>query len=283
MPELPDLLYIKEHLDRTLVGFALTDIAVKKPLIVRDALSTPLSEALDGSVLGSIDIHGPFLKFAFPPAADMIVNLMLSGRLQLQTPGEKPVGYLCLALRFYHGVALNLCDDQSMAKAYFVAHGDFSQVPGYATQGVDILSTGFTAAEFERLVQRHSRKQVRVFINDHTILSSIGNAYADEILFEAGIHPKTIIARLSLEDARRLFDAIGTVMRWGAEEVRRAAQPIHVKVRDHMRVRNRHGEPCPRCGTTIRREGVRGHDVFFCPTCQPATRSLFIDWRKQQS
>jgi hypothetical protein len=58
---------------------------------------------------------------------------------------------------------------------------------------------------------------------------------------------------------------------------REAAEPIHVKVRGQLRVRNRRGEPCPRCGSTIRREGVRGHDVFFCPRCQPATRRHFFD------
>ena len=69
-------------------------------------------------------------------------------------------------------------------------------------------------------------------------------------------------------------------MRWGITEVEKAAQPIQVKVRDHMKVRNRKGEPCARCGTTIRREGVRGYDVFFCPVCQPATRKVFIDWKR---
>jgi formamidopyrimidine-DNA glycosylase len=116
-------------------------------------------------------------------------------------------------------------------------------------------------------------------INDHTVLSAIGNAYADEILFEARIHPKTFSARLSKEETDRLFVAIGSVMTWGTKKVEEAARPIHVKVREHLKVRNRRGEPCPRCGTTIRREGVRGHDTFFCPSCQPASRKLFIDWR----
>jgi formamidopyrimidine-DNA glycosylase len=50
-------------------------------------------------------------------------------------------------------------------------------------------------------------------------------------------------------------------------------------VRDHLKVRNRKGSPCVRCGTTIRREGVRGYDVFFCPTCQASTRRSFIEWK----
>ncbi|MER3522752.1 MAG: hypothetical protein C4326_01450 [Ignavibacteria bacterium] len=57
----------------------------------------------------------------------------------------------------------------------------------------------------------------------------------------------------------------------------KTSEPIHVKVHSHMRVRNRHRQPCPRCGTTIRHEGVRGYDTFFCLQCQPSTRKLFLD------
>ena len=103
---------------------------------------------------------------------------------------------------------------------------------------------------------------------------------ADEILFDAKIHPKTFVYKLPPQEIEQLYNSVLSVMKWGIQKVETAAQPIHVKVREHMKVRNRKGEPCPQCGTTIRREGVRGHDVFFCPTCQPATRRLFIDWKK---
>ncbi|MEK7730113.1 MAG: zinc finger domain-containing protein, partial [candidate division KSB1 bacterium] len=58
-----------------------------------------------------------------------------------------------------------------------------------------------------------------------------------------------------------------------------AANSIEIKVRDHVKVRNRKDEPCPQCGTKIRRAGVLGYDSFFCPTCQPLKRNQFIDWR----
>ncbi|MGA9120055.1 MAG: DNA-formamidopyrimidine glycosylase family protein [Bacteroidota bacterium] len=280
MPELPDLLYIKDYLDRSAVGSNVREVSVRRPVVLRNTLQKTPSDALRGRTLAAVEIHGPFLRFSFPPDVDVIINLMLSGRLHHQQLREKTPGYLCASLRFSGGDALHLCDDQQMAKVYLVATGDFTAIPSYASQGIDILSPGFKLEAFTSLVEHHRRKQVRVMINDHAILSSIGNAYADEILFEAGIHPKTIVARLSPAEVENLFAAIGRVMAWGAGKVRDAGQPIHIKVRDHMRVRNRHGEPCPRCGTKIRREGVRGYDVYFCPRCQPATRKLFIDWKE---
>ncbi|MEW6509526.1 MAG: DNA-formamidopyrimidine glycosylase family protein [Bacteroidota bacterium] len=278
MPELPDLLYIVRSLNDVLPGRAIRRVTVKRPVLVRNAIDLPLEQTLFGKSVQSISVHGPFLTFGLSGDIEIIINLMLAGRLQYQRAGEKAEGYLCLSFGLDDGASLNVCDEQQMAKVYIVRKGSYDSVPKYSSQGVDVLSPEFTIERFRDLAAANGRRQVRVFINDHTVLSAIGNAYADEILFEARIHPKTFVGRLSSDEVDRLYAAIKTVLAWGKEEVERSGQPIHVKVRGHMKVRNRKGEPCPRCGTTIRREGVRGHDVFFCPKCQQPTRQLFIDW-----
>lgn len=279
MPELPDLLYIQKYLHSTIQERTITHAVVRQPVVIRNAAHRPIEELLKGRVVESVGIHGPFLRCALSGDIDTVLNLMLMGRLQHQRPGEKPEPYLCVSLDFDDATRLNLCDQQKMAKVYLVRRGNYGVIPNYDKQGVDILSPSFTFEVFRHLAARSARKQVRVFINDHTALSSIGNAYADEILFDAGIHPKTFVGKLSTADLERLFNSIHTVILEGIKHVEAAKQPIHVKVRDHMKVRMRRGEPCPRCGTTIRREGVRGYDVFFCPVCQPASRRLFLDWK----
>jgi formamidopyrimidine-DNA glycosylase len=278
MPEIPDLLYIQNYLSRHVQGRSIVKVAVKQPVLLRVAIAEPYSDALLGKVIGGIHVHGPFLHFTL--SGDMVINLMLAGRLQHQHPGEKSAGYPCVSFSLDDGSTLNVCDERKMGKIYIVPSGKYSSIPRFESQGIDILSPAFTIERFRELLKKHSRKQVRVLINDHTVLSAIGNAYADETLFEARIHPKTFVARLTPDEQDRLFDAIGAVLRWGIDEVTKASLPIQEKVREHMRVRNRRGEPCLRCGTKIRREGVRGHDVFFCPTCQPPSRTLFLDWRK---
>jgi formamidopyrimidine-DNA glycosylase len=278
MPELPDLLYIRKRLNDAVRGRAIDDVELRQPVILRNALPLPLPDALKGLVIGEIQIRGPFLLFPVGEDIHFIVNLMLAGRLQHQHPGQKPIGHLCLTFILDDATRLHLADEKTMAKAYIVRRGKEAAIPRYAAQGLDVLSPQFTADAFRFLAGAHGRRQVRVFINDHTALSAIGNAYADDILFDAGIHPKTFVGRLSPRELDMLYNSIVGVIRRGCEAVEAAAQPIEVKVRDHMLVRNRKGEPCPRCGGIIRREGVRGHDVFFCPRCQPASRSLFLDW-----
>jgi formamidopyrimidine-DNA glycosylase len=279
MPELPDLLYIQKRLSAGLAGRAITLVEVKQPLVVRSLIGAPPDAVLTGCAFAAVSIHGPFLRFDLTKATLMIVNLMLAGRLQLQMPGEKPIGHRCVSLLLDDGATLHLSDDQAMAKLYLLRAEQTGGIPRYEAQGIDILGPAFTAEAFRTLAARHRRKQVRVMLTDQTVLSSIGNAYADEILFAAGIHPKTFVARLSLDQLNDLHASILGVMREAITIVENSAQAIHVKVRDHVKVRNRHGEPCPRCGTKIRREGVRGYDVYFCPSCQPATRDLFVDWK----
>ena len=167
-------------------------------------------------------------------------------------------------------------DDKSMGKAYLLACDDWRAIPGMQTGGVDILSREFTAERFLSLL-KHRRDQVRVFLLDKKALDSVGNAYADEILFEAGIHPKTFCRSLSRDDGRRLFAAIVRVMKEAAAEVAARGEPIEVKVRDFLKVRLK--EICPRCGGKIRTAGVRGMDAYFCPRCPPVNPGKTRRWR----
>jgi len=280
MPELPDLLYVQKYLQKNIRGKTIRGAVVQQPIVLRVAVKQSIDQALNGKAVTLVDLHGPFLCIKLSGELDMVLNLMLMGKLQHQRPDEKTEPYLCASFFLDDSSRLNLCDRQKMAKCYIVPQGEYSAIPSYARQGIDIRSPAFNADLFRSLAARHRRKQVRVFINDHTILSSIGNAYADEILFDARIHPKTFVDSLSAVQLDTLFNSIRTVMEDGIRHVAAAGQPIHVKVRDHMKVRMRRGKLCSRCGSTIRREGVRGYDVFFCPRCQPASRTLFLDWRR---
>jgi formamidopyrimidine-DNA glycosylase len=280
VPEIPDLVYIRGYLGGAIVGRTITGIDVMRPVVLRSLAKGSPAELLSGKRISAVETRGPFLRFSLTGAVSLVVNLMLAGKVQHQRDGEKSEGSRCLSLALDDGSRINICDPKQMAKVYIMPDGGADKVPRFGEQGVDVMSDDFTPERFRSLADAHRRKQVRVFLNDHRIISAIGNAYADEILFEARIHPKTFLGKLDHEAIGRLYDAIRLVLRWGVGQVAQAGQPIHVKVREHMKVRNRKGEPCPRCGATIRREGVRGYDVFFCPKCQPATRELFLDWRK---
>ncbi len=216
-----------------------------------------------------------FLVFRFE-GLDLAVNPMLAGRFRLAEPGGSDERSLGFALGF-GDVELRYLDEKKMGKAYLIATDDWKAIPGLQTGGVDILSPEFTRERFVSLL-KHRRHQVRVFLLDKNALDSLGNAYADEVLFEAGIHPKTFCRSISHDDGVRLHDAIVRVMTEAVAEIEGRAEPIDVKVRDFLKVRRK--ETCPRCGGKIRTAGVRGMDAWFCPRCQPASRPGFVDWTR---
>lgn len=279
MPELPDLLHVVSRLRERLLGRELAAERVKEPVLLRFTVKGNLSLLL-GRRLLDVFRKSHFVVFRFE-GLDLAVNPMLAGRFRFAAPGERDEASLGFALCFSAAadaaVECRYLDDKSMGKAYLIACDDWRAIPGMQTGGVDILSREFTAERFLSLL-KHRRDQVRVFLLDKKALDSVGNAYADEILFEAGIHPKTFCRSLSRDDGRRLFAAIVRVMKEAAAEVAARGEPIEVKVRDFLKVRLK--EVCPRCGGKIRTAGVRGMDAYFCPRCQPATRPGFVDWTR---
>ncbi len=280
MPELPDLQYIVRNLAPRLVGRRIEDVTVREPIVIRMLLANAggFVQALPGRIFEGLARRGPFLVFSLSGACELIVHCMLAGRLQLAAVRDKALPGLCFTLRLDGNEALRYADEKKMGKVYLTEPGRYEQIPGFREQGVDILSEEFTFPRFDALIEGR-RHQVRVFLMDQAALSAIGNAYADEILFSAGIHPKTSCISLSPAQRRTLYESIRSVMAWAIDEVEKAAQPIEVKVRGHVRVRNRKDEPCPVCGSTIRRVGVLGYDSFYCPGCQPATRRQAIPWQ----
>jgi formamidopyrimidine-DNA glycosylase len=287
VPELPDLLHVVARLRERLVGLTVASERVKEPVVLRFAVRGNLSLLL-GRPLEDVVRRSHFVMLRFP-GLDLAVNPMLAGRFRLAKPSERGEAALCFALTFEdqrgrpaaeslnEGVELRYLDDKKMGKAYLIAAGDVRSIPAFPSGGVDVLSREFTAERFFSMLKRR-RDQVRAFLLDKKALDSIGNAYADEVLFEAGIHPKTFCRSLGHDDGVRLHAAIAKVMREAADEVARRNEPIEVKVRDFLKVRLK--EVCPRCGSKIRVAGVKGMDAYFCPQCQPATRPGFVDWRR---
>jgi formamidopyrimidine-DNA glycosylase len=278
VPELPDLEYIVAHLRPRLIGRTITEVIVREPIVLRMLLPNAggFAEALPGRAFQGLERRGPFLLFRLN-GAELIVHCMLAGRLQIAGKTDKPVSHLCFSVGLDNDEWLRYGDEKKMGKVYLTSEGAHDAIPGYEEQGVSILSPEFTFEKFESLI-RGKRRQARVFLMDQAALSAIGNAYADEILFAARIHPKSPCSSLSPEQRRLLYDSIRSVMAWGIAEVEKAAQPVDVKVRGHMRVRNRKDERCPVCGGTIRRAGVLGYDAFYCPQCQPAAKPQRIPW-----
>jgi formamidopyrimidine-DNA glycosylase len=281
VPELPDLLHVERVLRHRLIGTRVESVRVEEPIVLRCTVPGDLG-LLTGLTLEDLYRKSHFMVFEFRGAGgyDLAVNPMLAGRFKLADPTARLEGSSAFGLRLSGGpgeVELRYLDDKKMGKVYLTVAGGWRTQPGLQHGGLDVLSPAFTLERFRALVAKR-RDQVRVFLLDKKALDSLGNAYADEVLWEARIHPKTWCRSLSADDVARLHASVKDVLRAAADEVARRNEPPEVKVRDFLKVRLK--DTCPRCGSKIRTAGVKGMDASFCPVCQPATRSSLVDWRK---
>lgn len=289
MPELPDLVHVEDVLREAIVGKTITGARTGDPTVLRIMVAEPFPALLVGRRIETVERRGHFMRFGLRGELVLVVNAMLVGRYKLlpresdaakaakTKSAKKDPRALGLALELEDGPELQYLDEKRMGKVYVARAEDEAKIPVYGAMGLDLMSPAFSRAAFGRAFARR-RDQVRAFLMDKEALASIGNAYADEILFAAHLHPKTFCRKIDPAGVDALYESIGRVLAEAIAEIRARDQPIEIKVRDFLKVRGRDGKPCLVCGTTIRSVRVGAGDACFCPTCQPETRKLFVNW-----
>lgn len=268
MPEWPDLHVLRGRLVAAFVGKRVAGVRVHDPLVLR--ATRPLDEALIGRTLVDVAHRGKFLVFVFDDGARLVVNPMLSGLFDAVPTETKLRATTAFALSFDGGTDLRYRDETRMGKVYLVERDTSTDtVPAFADQGPEAGALPWTSDEFARRA-RSTRRELRNLLMDQGFVAGIGNAYADEILWAARLHPNRRVATLDDGELDRLHGALRATLDRAALIVERELPPeLGTKVRTHMQVRGRAGEACPRCGTRIVRTRHGLDEMFVCPRCQP--------------
>jgi formamidopyrimidine-DNA glycosylase len=273
MPELPELEVVREVLIRRLAGRAVDRVTVAPKggfIVVRDLTGLGFAQALEGSLLEAVCRRGKFLVLHFHPSRGqpfyLAANPKLSGRFQLCSPGEKKAGPVHVTLRFADpDEELRYIDAKLMGQLYLTEQ--LQAVPTFTEMGPDALEISLDSFR-QRL--RTFRGEIKGILIRAPFVAGIGNAYADEILWRAQLHPYRKRTSLKQEEVGRLFEAMRSTLQDAVEEVRREmGEDIHLKPRDFFAVHMRGGEPCPRCGTAISTVSANQRVTNFCRTCQP--------------
>jgi formamidopyrimidine-DNA glycosylase len=199
----------------------------------------------------------------------LVINPMRSGRLRCRASDEKVGGKPFVVLRFADGTSLHYTDPNTMGKVYLTPALEL--VPTFAALGPEALEPELTPTAFaERL--RRRRGEIKGVLANQTFVAGIGNAYADEILFRAGVYPFRKSPSLSEDEVFRIYQAMHAVLEEAVGVLReRVGGDIHIEIRDFLQVHGRGGQPCPRCGTPISRITARRRLTNFCRRCQPGT------------
>ena len=271
MPELPELEVVCEVLKRRVIGQRITSIQVLPPggfLVVRDLTHEGFEKSLSGSTLAEVKRRGKFLVFSFEPTLAeffLVINPKLTGRLQLSTPNEKKRPKTHVMFNLKNGVQLRYVDLKRMGQLY-LSH-KLEMIPEFMSLGPEPLE--ISLEEFKMRL-RPLLGEIKGLLARGDLVAGIGNAYADEILWEAKLFPYVKRPKLTQGEIDRLYIAMRTTLLNSIIKVREEmGEDIYLKPREFMAVHMKTGQPCPRCGTPISLVGANQRITNFCRTCQP--------------
>jgi formamidopyrimidine-DNA glycosylase len=270
MPELPELEVVREVLTRRLAGQQVVAVTVAPkggPIVVRDLTGRGFVECLTGAEIQSIARRGKFLLFTLSPSSlTLAVNPKLTGRFQLCSPGAKKAGPVHVTLHFRQPEKeLRYIDQKIMGQLYLT--DDLTLIPTFAEMGPDALK--ISPEDFRQRLHAH-RGEIKGILIRAPFVAGIGNAYVDEILWQARLHPYRKRTTLTPAEIDRLYEAVQATLREAIAKVREEmGDDIHLKPRAFFAVHMRSGQACPRCGTTISAITANQRVTNFCRTCQP--------------
>ncbi|MGO5485156.1 bifunctional DNA-formamidopyrimidine glycosylase/DNA-(apurinic or apyrimidinic site) lyase [Selenomonas montiformis] len=274
MPELPETEVIRRYLDRHLRGRRITSVEVRLPRQIKWPDPQSYCGKASGSVIRSVGRRGKYLLIELEHGRELVFHLRMTGRLVLEPEGISHDPYARILFSLDNGTMLVYGDTRTLGRVYALEPGERYRIQGLAAMGPEPLSKEFTVTYFRNaLYGRHVC--IKTFLLDQKKIGGIGNIYADEALFLAGIYPRRQAGSLSAEECRHLHAAINQVIaagiRDGGTTFRdyRNGEGRRGHHQDFLYVYHREGEPCRRCGTPIVKETVGGRGTHYCPHCQP--------------
>jgi formamidopyrimidine-DNA glycosylase len=273
VPELPDVELYVTHLRRRVLGHELQHVRIASPFLVR-SFEPPLREAEGRRVLGIRRI-GKRIVFDLEPDLHILLHLMIAGRLHWKPAGAKVPAKVGLAAFDFPSGTLLLTEPSTRKRASLhFARGEAgvaAQDPG----GLEPLEAD--EASFREAIRRENHTIKRTLTDPH-VLSGIGNAYSDEILWRARISPVRLTRAMTDEEIARLYEATRVTLRDWLDRLAREAGddfPKHVTAfREAMAVHGRYKKPCPACGGPVQRIAYAQNEANYCPGCQTGGKLL---------
>jgi len=269
MPELPEVETIARTLASHLAGRTVRDVVVRERRL-RTPVASDLEDRLRGCMLTGIRRAGKALVLDVGVSGTLLLQLGMTGRLTLRDAGQAPREHDHAWLVLDDERLLVFNDVRRFGSIRLVAPGDLPRLLG---GGLDPFAPGFTAeAMFE--ATRRKRVRVKTFLMDQRVLLGVGNIYANEILFHAGVRPSRRVGRLARGECGEIVRATRVVLtdaiRCGGSSISdyRDGFDRFGTYQEHHHVYGRAARACRRCGVPITRMLLAGRSSFYCRGCQ---------------
>ena len=279
MPELPEVEVVRRGLERHVAGRTIDKVTVLHPRAVRRHLAgvTGFTDALAGRTIAGARRRGKYLWLPIGEDA-LLAHLGMSGQLLVGDPARPLSPHVRAVFTFADdGPDLRFTDQRTFGHLLFVPGG--ADLPGPITHiAPDPLEPAFDEAGFA-LALRRRRTGIKRALLDQSLISGVGNIYADEALWRARLHWARATDTAARPEITRLVAAVREVMTTALAAGGTSFDSLYVNVNGEsgyfdrsLAVYGQEGRPCPRCGTPVRRDPFMNRSAYTCPRCQPRPR-----------
>jgi formamidopyrimidine-DNA glycosylase len=265
MPELPEVETVKRDLCAHVVGKKIATVTVRDARVIRQPRERAFVRALQGQGIESAGRRAKVLLLNLSSGKTLTVHLKMTGQLVYPGTGEKSR----VSFVFTDGTQLDFNDNRVFGELRVVR--DWRELPFIRALGPEPFD--LTPGDFcARLAGK--RATIKSLLMDQRFIAGIGNLYAAESLFKAGICPSTPAENMNESEKRALFHTIRATLK---EAIAHHGSSVDQFVRlsgergtyiEHHAVYGRQGKPCPACGTAIVRVTQGGRGTYYCPSCQ---------------
>jgi formamidopyrimidine-DNA glycosylase len=282
VPELPEVEVVRRGLARWVSGRTVAEVEVRHPRAVRRHIAgaEDFADSLKGAVLGEAHRRGKYLWLPLNGEAALLAHLGMSGQLLVQPQDAPPETHLRIRMRFADdlGTELRFVDQRTFGG--LSVHGttpDGAPAP-LAHIALDPLDDAFDEGAFHAALRRR-RTTIKRALLDQSLISGVGNIYADEALWRTRLHYERPTATLTRPLTAELITHIREVMGDALAAGGTSFDSLYVNVNGEsgyfdrsLDAYGREGEPCRRCGTPIRRRPWMNRSSYYCPRCQRSPR-----------
>jgi formamidopyrimidine-DNA glycosylase len=273
MPELPDIVVYIEALEKRILGQTLEHVRVASPFLLRTA--APPLQSVEGKRVRELRRIGKRIAMGLEDDLWLVLHLMIAGRLHWRERGVKVSRPRGLAAFDFPNGSLLLTEAGSKKRASLHVVAGEAGLQSLDPGGLEVLDADLETFAAALKSSNHTLKRA---LTDPRMFSGIGNAYSDEILFDAGLSPVALTQKLKDEEIRRLFETIRTtLLRWVEELRSEAGDKFPEKVtafREGMAVHGRYKQACVRCGAKVQRIRYASNETNYCARCQTGGKLL---------
>jgi formamidopyrimidine-DNA glycosylase len=273
MPELPEVETVRRSLLELVPHKKIAAVEIFKPSSLELGDEGAFAE-LCGHEFADIGRRGKYLIFCLDDGRRMVVHLRMTGKLLYHTGEQLRQKHDHARFAFADGSELVFNDIRAFGRLWLTDEAGLANVSGLNSLGMEPIEDGFSAAYWQEKIRRRPKAMVKAVLLDQHVVAGLGNIYADEVLFRAGVHPERQIQTLTSEENERLAAAMREIL---LEAISKRGTTFRDYVdannergsfQDSLRVFQRKDSPCVNCGTKIQRTKVAGRTSYYCPNCQ---------------